>query len=148
VRDAALELGTTWENKGSEGDIVAITTEMKCLLDSFGGSHERLSSLLGQLKRETGGLTDAVETVIKGVSAHTRIDEVVGGIIKGLQQIIASRKVTAGSEAAENSDRLAKLTARYTMYQERSIHQAHMHRINGTTSVVEEKNFADNVELF
>ena len=148
VKDAALELGAADEREGSEEEIGAMTAEMKSLLDSLGESQDRLSSLLGQLKRATGELTDAVGTVVQGVDAHRRTDEVIGGIIKGLQQIIGSRKIAADAEAGKNSDHLAKLTARYTMYQERSLHQAHLDRMNGTASAVEQKDFADNVELF
>jgi len=85
---------------------------------------------------------------VKGISAHNRTNEVVSGVITGLQQIVARRKMAGGMESGKTADHLSKLTTRYTMHQERSLHQAHVNRIHGSAPIVEEKRFADNVELF
>ena len=72
----------------------------------------------------------------------------MSGVIRGLQQVKARRERAAGSKSGKNADFLNKLTSRYTMHQERSIHQAAVNRVNGSISMAEEKGFADNVELF
>jgi methyl-accepting chemotaxis protein len=148
VRDAAMALGTADGDNGNAREIGAITTEMQSLFDSLGRSQERLSSLLAELKRETGSLTGAIETMVTGMSAHTRTDEVVSGVIHGLRQLGAGRKRAARAEADKDTERLRALASRYTMHQERYVHEAHMGRVAGTMVRAQEKGFADNVELF
>jgi methyl-accepting chemotaxis protein len=147
VEAAALELGDPGEDEDKEGEIGTATVEMRSLLDSLDGSQERLSSLIDELKSETLGLTDAVETVLKGLSAHTRTDEMVGGIIGDLRKIIGRREIDAGSKGRTEAEHLARLARRYTMQQERKVHQAHFNRAQ-SVSAVEKNHFSGNVELF
>ncbi len=146
VGNAALALRTAGDTRECEEEAGAITTEMESLLNSLGQAQERLLSFLDELKRETGELTAGIETVVKGISAHERTNDVVTAVITGLQQVVARRKRPSGMESGRAADYLDKLTSRYTMHQERSLHQAHVDRISGTVPVVKEREFADNVE--
>ncbi len=148
VSDTALQLRTTGDARGRKSEIGAITAGMAPLLESLARSQERLLTLLDGLEKESRELTSGIERVVEGITAHERTNEVVNGVIAGLRQVTALRKPATGARPGSGADPLGKLAARYTMNQERSLHQAHMDRINGTRSMVEEKGFAGNVELF
>ncbi len=148
VDDVALELRAIGDDNEKKEEIGAITAEMEPLLGALGNAQAQLLSFLDEMKRETGELTAGIEKIAKGISAHNRANDVVDAVIKGLQQVEALRKRATGMESGMDAGRLDKLASRYTMHQERIIHRAHLERIHGTAPMAEEKEFADNVELF
>ncbi|HVN97186.1 MAG TPA: methyl-accepting chemotaxis protein [Syntrophorhabdaceae bacterium] len=147
VREASVSLSAESQRNGNGEDILAMRTEIDSVLDFLGESQQTLSSLLTQLKKETSELTEAIQTVIKSVSAHTRTDEVVGKIIKDFRNIVEGRKVEVGLATPTNGDYLTRLAERYTMQQERTVHQARLAGTNDSPSLKED-HFLDNVELF
>lgn len=144
----AVELRADSRRGNYQTGVGIAVAEMKTLLNSLGESEGELTSLLADFKNRTKELHDEVEALIRHISAHTRTDSVVDGIIEGLQKIVNRRPAGACRATNPNVERLARLAERYTMHQERSVHQTHVNRTTGSCSTFDENGFADNVELF
>lgn len=148
LRLTAQELDEQGSHDDYQAEVGFVTGEINALLDALEGSQHRLSLLLTDLKKETGELNHGVETVIKGTSAAARAEVVVSGIISNLREIIGSEGINGPRKEMKDGDRLARLAERYTMDQERSIHQTHINRTASSLNTFDSDTFAGNVELF
>jgi methyl-accepting chemotaxis protein len=147
--DAALELHTI-HHEGSRGSdkMDSIEEKIKDLLDSLRRSEEGLVSLLRGLDRTARALTGDIEMVLAGITADTRTNEVISGIVAGLRSLIARTNGAARAKAGKESKYFEELTSRYTMHQERCIHESHIQPADGKTRKGQEISLGDNVELF
>jgi ABC-type transporter Mla subunit MlaD len=149
VSTAATELAAIGdEDSRRDGEIGSIESNIKDLRGSLYRSHEDLASLLGELNGAAYGLTHDLEAAVEGITAHIRTNEVIGGVISGLGNLGACAQHADPSERGKTSKHLLALTSRYTMYQERQIHEAHVHKDEGETRQARELELGDNVELF
>jgi methyl-accepting chemotaxis protein len=145
ISDAALELN---EEAGDEKKPEETRGNMERLRDSLSSSHASLLELLIVLRSETGELTHSIDSIVAGITAHTRTDEVINSVVSRLKELITSGKSVASTGAAnEISEYLKDMASRYTMRQERHIHQSGIRpgvHLNTDT----DESLGDNVELF
>ena len=145
ISDVALEL--TAEG-GDEKSPERTMENLERLRDSFSASQAGLLELLSSLRNETGELTQSIELLTAGITAHTRTDEVISGVVGGLKRLVSSAgTATLHAENTGISEYLKDMASRYTMRQERSIHQASIQPGIHITADAGE-SFGDNVELF
>ena len=146
ISEVALEL-----NKGTaEGERPEETMAgMERLRDSLAASHASLLELLKALRNETGALTHSVDSIVAGITAHTRTDEVLNGVVRGLRELVSSAKsLVFQGEASELSEYLKDMTSRYTMRQERHIHHQSGIQPGLYAKTDTGESLGDNVELF
>jgi len=146
ISDVALEL-----NRGAdEGEKPEETmANMERLRDSLGASHATLLESLKALRNETGELTGSIDSIVAGITAHARADEILSGVVRGLRELVSSAKTLVfQGEAKEISEYLKDMNSRYTMRQERHIH--HQSGIQPELYVKMDtgESLGDNVELF
>ncbi len=148
VRDIALELDALGKEEGSAGrNIYTIKEQMQGLFEELGRSHQTLVRYLDDLDTKSSGLSRTVETAVSGITAHDRTNKTMGSIIQGLERLFA-----CGSKTVDRSkvDHYLKLvSSRYTMVQERRIHESYLDAgTHGRPEKAEGSDFGDNVELF
>jgi methyl-accepting chemotaxis protein len=145
ISDVALELNM---EAGEETSPEETMRDMENLRDSLGASHKSLLALLLDLRNGTGELIDSIEAIVSGITAHTRTDEVIGGVVSRLKMLVAQGKTMVfQGETNEISDYLKDMASRYTMRQERHIHQSGIQpgvHLKADTG----EGLGDNVELF
>lgn len=149
VSTAAMELAAIGdEDSQRDGKIGSIENNIKDLHGSLGRSNECLASLLGELDGSADGLTHGLEAAVEGITAHTRTNEVIGAVVSGLRNLGACAQHGDPSKTGKANEHLLALTSRYTMYQERQIHESHVHKKEGETGQGHASELGDNVELF
>jgi len=160
VSGAALELDALGLEERSAGRSEhPIEKQMQDLLEALDRSHQTLFRRLGDLDKRSLGLSCSIETAVRGITAHGRADEVLGDIAKGLKTLIPSGP--RATDHAKRNDFLELVANRYTMVQERDIHESYLtvahgagqtkDGLSGTPWVLrQDKNsdFGKNVELF
>ena len=148
VRDAALELDALESEEGSAGrNIRPIKEQMQDLLEALGRSHQTLVRYLDDLDKRSLGLSRAIETAVRGITAHVRADKVMGSIVQGLERLSRMRLKSWRIMQKEN-DYLELVSDRYTMVQERHIHESYLSGTHGAPEKAKGSDFGDNVELF
>ena len=175
IGDTAMELGVKSEDKDKNNSEKAedIKGIMEGLHDSFDITHQNLLVLFSNLETETVDLSEAIKLLVNSVTAHTKTDEVIGGVIGGLHESVsyAERLLPKNGDGDGNeSDYIKQLFERYTMHEERYIHKSHFdknmpfhsivekteinrkssrpHVIDGNSNNGSKDDFGDNVELF
>lgn len=150
VRDAALELDALGREERSAGrNILPIKQQMEDLFEALGQSHQSLVHHLDNLDKRSLGTTRAIETAVRAITAHGMAKKVMGGIVQGLERLLP-----CGSKAADDAgghkgnDYLELVADRYTMDQERHVHQSYLSGTHDAPGQAKDSNFGDNVELF
>jgi methyl-accepting chemotaxis protein len=159
VTDTLKEIGDvarrfTEDNHGDgiEKNPEEIARNLEGLHDFLDTSHKSLLALLSDLTRESGQLTGAIETIVNNITAHTRTDELINSVVSDLKEFVAcSRTLAPRGEVNKGSEYLKNMASRYTMHQERNVHQSSVHP-GVAIAVSLKKNISDglgdNVELF
>jgi hypothetical protein len=151
IDDVAREFGAGDRGDGLTRNPEETTEDLEGVRDALGSSHESLLGLLSDLTQETRQLTGVIETIVDNITAHVRTDEVIGSVVNRMRKLTAeSRTAAAGKEVNRSAGYLKDMASRYTMHQERHIHQSNIH--SGAFPPVLEKDavemLGDNVELF
>jgi hypothetical protein len=123
---------------------------------------------------ESCSLSENIRKTIDEVGVHRRVDQVIGIVISGLEEIVASSRSRGQAEGrADKAQRMKALEATYTMQEEREVHlrqlefktgpaeKLHREALNATTAIgmenekpdstldkADEEDLGDNVELF
>jgi methyl-accepting chemotaxis protein len=150
IGHAAVELDTIGDEERKSGyGTDGIEEDVKGLLESLGRADERVVSLLDDLNKNTEKLIVEIETAVNGVSAVARADEVITVVMGGLRHLAASGRSGTPHGAADTANRhLEELASRYTMHQERLVHQSHVAGGFGKTAQQNDTYLGENVELF
>ncbi len=150
VRDTALELDALESEEGGAGrNIRPIKERMQDLLEALGRSHQTLFRCLDDLNKRSLGLTRAIETAVRGITAHVRANKVMGDIVQSLERLLAgSSKVTDHAGSTTGNDYLELVANRYSMDRERHVHQSYLSGTKGGPGQDKSGDFGDNVELF
>jgi methyl-accepting chemotaxis protein len=159
IRSTASEMSRAAGMEDADVSRDSEVEEMKRTLDRLLESLARINgsvvSPLSQLDGEARALSEGIETIIRGMTARTLVSGVVDGVVAGLREIEAEcRRIDPSWETARGTDDLRELAERYTMHEERDIHNSVMGGgalspagaaapAGGTGS-----DFGDNVELF
>jgi methyl-accepting chemotaxis protein len=147
ARDLAEELNRTRQGGdfSAAGSIEAQTRETRDVLTA---SHDDLTSSLHGLDTGLKALAASVDMGVRGLTAHARANEVIGGVVEGLQKLLAEGKDRNGHGDDTSDSYLDDIADRYTMHRERHIHQAYVGSEFGSTSVEKQGDFDGSVELF
>jgi hypothetical protein len=99
--------------------------------------------------QSVSNLLDTIETAVRGITAHDRANRVMGGIVQGLERLLQCDPKAADHTGGHNGTGYLELVAdRYTMVQERHIHESCLSGTHGAPGRAKESDFGDNVELF
>jgi hypothetical protein len=128
-------------------ELASIEGDVKKLIELFENSHEDLDAHLAKADKDSKGLTDEIDPALKSIVAHARVREVLGDVVSGLRQLIRLSQETGRPNAGEGKEYLKELADRYTMLQERRIHQSHT-EISSVETTEGNDGLGDNVELF
>jgi methyl-accepting chemotaxis protein len=146
VRDYALDLDALWSDSGS---IRPIKEQMQDLLEALGRSHQTLVRCLDGLDKKSSGLTRAIETAVRGITAHDRANKVMGGIIQAVERLLpCDSRAADHAERTTGNDYMDLVANRYTMDQERHVHQSYLSGTQGVSGEARDGDFGNNVELF
>lgn len=158
IREAASEMGNAAGEDGNgsmDSEVEEMQGSLNGLLESLARINGSVVSPLAQLDEGARALSEGIETIIRGMTAHALVSEVVDGVVAELRDIEAEcRRIDPSWEAAGGTADLAELADRYTMHEERDIHLAVMGGGNLSPAVAaasagsEGSDFGDNVELF
>jgi methyl-accepting chemotaxis protein len=131
IRSTASEMSRAAGMEDADVSRDSEVEEMKRTLDRLLESLARINgsvvSPLSQLDGEARALSEGIETIIRGMTARTLVSGVVDGVVAGLREIEAEcRRIDPSWETARGTDDLRELADRYTMHEERDIHNSVM----------------------
>ena len=85
--------------------------------------NQGIVSLLAQMNLDGCSLSGDIRKTIDEVHVHRRVDEVIGDVLSGLEEIMtSSRSKAPAEEQAARAERMEALVASYTMQGEREVH--------------------------
>ena len=130
----------------SDGSANGLVKDAKDLCESVQSSEDNILSLLRDLEEETRDLTGSIEGLAGGITVHNRAEKSINDIIKDISVIVARGRDEGCHDGYKKSAQyLDSFASRYTMHQERRIHQAHT---GGAGREMGAEYIGDNVELF
>jgi methyl-accepting chemotaxis protein len=157
INSAASLLSSKEESLERDGskEVEEMVSEIDSLIGLVGGVNDSVGSLLRSVQKESQRLESAIETTLQGIRVHHVAEETLGRIADGLHGVSGDvRRVIPSSVRNGAASGLSELAARYTMKQERSIHQSHLsHGARDDENGLSEgmpsyHEFGENVELF
>ncbi len=156
---ASQWLKVTGDIHQMEEDVGDLMNKLNSILDFMRRVSENLLSSLSMLDREVQALCAEIEYVTSGITAHTRVADLLGEDIKDLNRIVdVARSIVPAKVAVEGAKSLKEEASRYTMSSERFVHESLMGGVTGelaSAGVLGMENLeatdselGDNVELF
>jgi methyl-accepting chemotaxis protein len=103
----------------------AMTDHVGALLAPLHRMDEEISVLMSRIDDAGSELSRDIEQAVLGITVQKRMEQGIGEVVSGLGQLIQEMKnLVPGADQVKHRQELADLTARYTMEQERRVHQA------------------------
>ncbi|MBP2676683.1 MAG: methyl-accepting chemotaxis sensory transducer [Deltaproteobacteria bacterium] len=159
IRSAAAEMnessGTVGDDSSRDSEVEEMQAGLAGLLESLSRVNGSIVAPLSQLDEGARALSESIDLIIRGMSAHDLVSEVVDGVVAGLGEIEAEcRRIDPSWETSRKTADLRNLADRYTMHEERDIHLAVMGggemspALAAAPAGASGSDFGDNVELF
>ncbi|MGA3118150.1 MAG: methyl-accepting chemotaxis protein [Syntrophobacteraceae bacterium] len=162
------------DGKDKAGELAFVGKELRTQLQTLQNVNQGIVSLLTQMNLEGCSLSGDIRKTIDEVHVHLRVDQVIGSVVSGLDEIVAfSRSKGPVGDQADRAERMEALEATYTMQGEREVHHSlfelktnpaekpHGDIVNPLTAIgaknekpdiesnkADEEDLGDNVELF
>jgi hypothetical protein len=124
-----LRTAPSSEHGGAAGadasDLDEIGRALSWIMGHMQSANETLETSLRQLDGETASLSEDIERAVLGITAHEMVAAVIGAASETLDRIAAEagKGHSAGIDSG-SALHLRELAERYTMAQEREVHQA------------------------
>ncbi len=109
------------KNKG--GELACVAETLGTRLQTLHDVDQGILSLLTRMNQESCSLFEDVRKTIDEVSVHRRVDQVIGNVIAGLEEIVAFSRSRGQAEGPiDKVESMKALAATYTMQGEREVH--------------------------
>ncbi|MFZ4438333.1 MAG: hypothetical protein ACOYOS_07900 [Syntrophales bacterium] len=120
-----------------------MTDQVRALLAPLHRMDEEISVLLTRIDTAGSALSEDIERAVLGITVQERMGDGIEGVVSGLDQLIREmRDIVPEAEQETQRRGLAALAERYTMEQERLVHQA----VAASVPVLAASSFVANVE--
>ncbi len=133
-----------------DGAMQEITQNWEAITGTLRKIESEFLSIIGQINESGHTLACQIKDATGNIGYHKVAADALEGIAVELEQVVAdSRKIVPESEIPARASRLKELTAKYTMQNERIVHQAAMG--GGThegSDLQANDGMGSNVELF
>ncbi|MBU1101825.1 MAG: methyl-accepting chemotaxis protein [Bacteroidetes bacterium] len=142
-------------DKGNDsGNSLEVTdNKIHGLMNSMMELEKKASGIIETLKEDINGLKGNINETIDGITIHSKVEHEIGGIVSELHQVTSYLKPFVDPEEKREKN-IKKLAGKYTMNQERKIHQQFIEGKMSSSNKnhfeiqKDEDNLGDNVELF
>jgi methyl-accepting chemotaxis protein len=158
VRSASEDLGAveTGADGESENRAHAMIKKMETLFKYLEKENDDVLVMLKSVESEGRSLAEGIDTLLSGITVHERVQRVLSGARASLDDIAKALRLRLPPDLGQGSgEDIRGLSSRYTMHQERVVHEKHMKRSstqNNPPGTVHggdgEEDLGDNVELF
>lgn len=120
-----------------------MTDHVRALLAPLHRMDEEISVLLNRIDDAGSELSEEIEQTVQGITVQQRMGDGIGAVVSGLDRLIREmRDILPEAEQETQRKSLAASAERYTMEQERLVHQAvaaSVPLLAGTSSAKDEK---------
>jgi len=133
-----------------DNNMQEIAQNWETLTETLRNIESEFLSIIGQINESGHNLARQIKGAASSIGYHKVAANALEGIAVKLEQIVLdSREIVPETEIPDRANRLKELTAKYTMQNERMVHQKTMgSETNEGYDAQTDNSFGSNVELF
>jgi len=133
-----------------DSNMQEIAQNWETLTETLRNIESEFLSIIGQINESGHNLARQIKGAASSIGYHKVAANALEGIAVKLEQVVLdSRKIVPETEIPDRANRLKELTAKYTMQNERVVHQKAMgSETNEGYDAKTDDGFGSNVELF